>query len=215
MAKQSGVFVKVFGTLYDNVAEGVSAFSRKFITSWAKGVEPVGDELKKHLVAVSIEVARRNGKPWPGGTTDKSISKRTGAGINAMTRSVQVSGATWNAMKGSLALEGYMLIQEFGGKIGGKGKLLTIPLPAALDGRGIPLHDNPRAWENTFVGKSRNGNLIIFQRRLSQIVPLYVLRSTVYIPARLGLRETMLEKLPNCLDRAADRLMQEVMRDMR
>ena len=55
--------------------------------------------------------------------------------------------------------------------------------PAALDSTGQPLQSSPRDWPNTFVAQSKAGNLLIFQRRGTSIVPLYVLKTSVYHPA--------------------------------
>lgn len=78
-----------------------------------------------------------------------------------------------------------------------KGKFLTIPLPAALkpsgDLRGPARSD---MWGETFIAKSKKGNLIIFGRARimkgkragelrGQVVPLFLLVKKVTVPARI------------------------------
>ena len=78
---------------------------------------------------------------------------------------------------------------------------MTIPLDAALNANGTPKKKRARDWKDTFVAKSKRGNLIIFQKRGRRIVPLYVLKKRVRIPARLGLRKE-LRKQRNPMRRA-------------
>ena len=81
-------------------------------------------------------------------------------------------------------------------------KWLQLPLPAALDSRGLPLKPGPRSWGNTFVAKSKVGNLLIFQRQGKPVTPLYVLKTSVYIPARLGMADTIKTGMGLFTDRA-------------
>lgn len=80
----------------------------------------------------------------------------------------------------------YAEIHETGGVITPKrAKYLTIPLQAALTSAGAPKKAGARDWKDTFVGRSRAGNLIIFQKRgKGSLIPLYVLKKRVTIPAR-------------------------------
>jgi hypothetical protein len=82
-------------------------------------------------------------------------------------------------------------VHETGATIRARGKFLTLPLRAALDGRGIS-RGPARSFQNTFVARSDRGNLIIFQRLgQDRVVPLFLLRRQVTIPPRLRLRETV------------------------
>ena len=58
------------------------------------------------------------------------------------------------------------------------GDFLTIPIADEARGRG------PRKFPNSFVAKSRAGNLILFQRRGDTIAPLFVLKKSFRIPKR-------------------------------
>lgn len=171
--------------------------------------EAVKDELRKHILKVAEEIAEANSTPWPGGTTASTVSKRSGDGVNQIIRAPYVEGNSFNTLKAGFRLTGYMVYHELGATKKAGGKLLTIPLPAALDGRGVPLRPSARDWPNTFVGTSRAGNLLIFQRRGSSIIPLYVLKQSVSIPARLGIRATIANTLPHYLSKATDAIVRE------
>lgn len=96
---------------------------------------------------------------------------------------------------------------------------LTVPLPEALTAAGVPRRSSARAWENTFVQRSRRGNLLIFQKRGRGIVPLYVLRKSVEIPARLDFRQLGRQRfVPLALarmQRAVNRTLEEVASTLR
>jgi hypothetical protein len=84
-------------------------------------------------------------------------------------------------------------------------KYLAIPFPAALDSRGLALKPSPRAWSSTFVAQSKAGNLLIFQRhaRASEHPStLYILKTSVYVPPRLGLGDTIRTGMGLFTDRA-------------
>ena len=83
-------------------------------------------------------------------------------------------------------------------------------LPAALNSHGTPRTKGPRDWQNTFVAKSKAGNLIIFQKRGSQIMPLYVLKTSVTIKPRLGMKKTLDAGLPYFVDRAMDAMVRDI-----
>lgn len=97
----------------------------------------------------------------------------------------------------------YANIHETGGTITPKRtKYLAIPLKAALTPGG-DLRQKPRDYNNTFVMKTKNGNLIIAQKqgsRMSRIVSLFILKKQVHIPARHYLSRTVDEIAPRCLE---------------
>jgi hypothetical protein len=86
-------------------------------------------------------------------------------------------------------------------------KYLAMPLKAAMTPAGVA-KGNPRDFDNTFVQRSKAGNLLIFQRTAKGIVPLFVLRSEVTIPARPALRPTMQRFLPLIVKDVGERLRQ-------
>lgn len=77
----------------------------------------------------------------------------------------------------------YANLQERGGTIRPKtAQWLTIPLPAAMTASGVA-RGRARDFDNTFIKKSKAGNLIIFQSKGKSIVPLFILKKSVEIPA--------------------------------
>lgn len=153
-------------------------------------------EMRKMMTRVADELVRRHSGPWPGGTTATTLSKRSGKGIRSIRNFRVVKKGL--EVDGVWRLTGYMNFHERGGIIRAKrSQYLTIPLPAALDGRGVPLRQSARDWDNTFVAESRAGNLIVFQKRSrGDIVPLYVLKKFVRIPPRLGMRAEIVRNRP-------------------
>lgn len=70
-------------------------------------------------------------------------------------------------------------------------RYLTVPLDAVKTAAGVA-RGRARDFEDTFVQRSRAGNLIIFQRQGDgQITPLFLLLPEVTIPARPALRPTV------------------------
>lgn len=177
---------------------------------WEDAFDQVKEDLRKHILQVAEDIAAANSNPWPGGTTATTVSSRSGEGVAEIRRATYVEGNSFNTLKAGFRLTGYMVLHELGGTKKAGGKLLTIPLPAALDGQGRPLKPQARDWPNTFVGRSKAGNLLIFQRRGTGIIPLYVLKQSVTIPARLGIRSTLQSTLPRFLSRATDDIVREM-----
>ncbi|TFG39836.1 MAG: hypothetical protein E4H44_01325 [Candidatus Aminicenantes bacterium] len=70
----------------------------------------------------------------------------------------------------------YARIQDEGGTIHAKKKFLTIPFPGV---RGIAAN-----FPDSFIVKSKKGNLIIAQKNGKGIKPLFLLRNQVTLPAR-------------------------------
>lgn len=96
----------------------------------------------------------------------------------------------------------YARMQEKGSKPGGlkpkKGKYLAIPIGKAKTKRGVG-RGTPREFPNTFVKKSKKGNLIIFQKKSfkkkkPEIEPLFVLKKSVKIPKRPYLSKALRQK---------------------
>ena len=85
-----------------------------------------------------------------------------------------------------------------------KGKYLTIPLPGAMTKAGV-VKGGARSgqWGETFVAKSKAGNLIIFGRQRimtpgpktgelkGQAIPLFLLKKSVVVPARVHPKEIL------------------------
>jgi len=75
----------------------------------------------------------------------------------------------------------YARIQELGGVVKARNaKYLTIPLAGAKTKAGI-VRGGARTFSETFVIRSRSGNLLIMQRRGRGVLPLFVLKPKVEI----------------------------------
>ena len=199
-------------TRFLSALQGMQHIGKKIEGGFARAATALSADMRGYLDAVALALAKRHSTPWPNGTTDKTLSMRSGNLIRAIKSSVAVKGTTVANLEGTIGAKvPYAAIQEFGGVIKPKtAKYLAIPLKAALDERGIPKKRSPREWEHTFVAMSKNGNLIIFQRRGTQIIPLYVLKSSVTIPARLGMRETIQSNMGFFVDRAMASMLKEL-----
>lgn len=190
---------------------------RKFSSRLEAGIDRVGPvlsrELRKYLDSVALALAKRHGNPWPSGTTSNTLSRRSGKMIESITNSVKVTGESLSNIEGRISVPFERRIHETGGIIRAKNaKYLTIPLPEALNPDGTPKKKSAREWDKTFIATSRNGNLLIFQRRGKDIVPLYVLKKEVKIPARLGMRTTLEAGLPHFVDTAFDAMLKEILK---
>ena len=214
MASAFTVEFEFRGQRFEDAASGLRAFYDIIGKDWDGSARALNVELRSFLDQVVEAIVTRNSGAWPGGTTASSLSKRSGALVAAIQSSVTVTGATFEAVQGSIGAPGiiYAKIQETGGTIKAKNaKFLTIPLKAALNANGTPIMKSARDWPNTFVARSKAGNLIIFQKRGAQIVPLYVLKPSVVIPPRLGMRKSLDAGLPYFVDRAMDAIVRSVM----
>ena len=188
---------------FSNAAKGLEALGENLGGAIDRAGPVLARELRDLLTYIASEAATRHGNAWPGGTGPKTLSTRSGALVRSILDGVWVEGDHLGDIQGGISTVSYGATQEFGATIRPKnGKYLAIPLPAALDARGVPLKLGPRQWDNTFVATSKNGNLIIFQRRGATIIPLYVLKTEVTIPPRLGLRDSVEIMLPFFVDRA-------------
>jgi phage gpG-like protein len=197
---------------YTDAEKGLAAFAEAISADWDGSAQVLSREMKAFLDEVAKALAERHGTAWPGGTTEQTLSKRSGNLIASIVDSVRVTGTTMATVQGTIGSDlPYARIQEFGGTITPKkAKFLAIPLPAALNSNGTPIKSSPRDWPNTWCARSKAGNLLIFQRRGTQVVPLYVLRSSVTIPPRLGLRKTLDAGLPYFVSRAMDEMVRSL-----
>lgn len=196
---------------YRDAEKGLRVFVETLNKDWDGAAKILSGEIKTFLDSVAAALAQRHGNAWPGGTGEKTLSKRSGALVASIEKSVKITGTTFGDLEGHISAAFPGIVHEFGATIRPKkAKYLTVPLPAALDSRGIPYRKSAREWDNTFVARSKAGNLIIFQRRGTQVTPLYVLKTSVKIPPRLGMRETLNIGIPYFVERAMDRIVRGI-----
>jgi hypothetical protein len=136
-----------------------------------------------------------------GGTTDTRLRNRSGH-LSKSTKSEPVTHAI-GIIKGGVSFGTIYA----GVHIGPKGrvttirpkkaKMLTIPLPAAQTKAGVT-RGSARSgrWGETFIAKSKKGNLILFGKKVMQrgaragqtagnIVPLFLLKKQVKVKTRI------------------------------
>lgn len=203
------------GKRYKDVDRGLRAFAESIDEDMEKFRPIVLRELRKYMDAVVKSVRARTATPWPGGTSAAgqfpgTLSKRSGE----LNQSLDPNKAVISAGEDpsvSFTLTGIAAVHERGATIRAKNaQYLTIPLPAALDGRGVPKRPTARSWPNTFIQRSRKGNLLIFQKRgPKEIIPLYVLKKSVRIPRRLAFQEAFEAGRDMLADRLAAELIKE------
>lgn len=176
----------------------------RFLTDFKADIDlatgRISDMLLETLTEIYGALEAQHGRPWPlsdnaFGTTPRALAMRTGAGLASIKQSITIrdtgGGSGDRVIEGSIST-GLLTVHETGVTITAKrSQYLTIPLRAALDGRGVPLRSSAREWQNTFVARSKAGNLIIFQKDGKNVTPLYLLKSSVYIPPRLQMRQTV------------------------
>ena len=158
----------------------------------------LGRELERFFTKLANDMDAKHSGSWPNGTTGNSLSKRTGLGLRSIRKSIFIGKSTKLGNIRGRIRTGKMTIHEKGAILTPKGaKFLTIPTKYALDARGVPLKRSAREWKNTFIKRSKAGNLVIFQRRSGrEIIPLYVLKPYVRIKPRLGLGKTFESNIP-------------------
>lgn len=196
--------VKFRGREYRSPRRGIEAYRAYVKEGFDKGVKEMKPDMRAYLEEVVNALVEKHSKSYPGGTTSDSLSKRSGRGIEAIRQGVKITGGRLDTLRARLKIPTPIAYHEYEHTKRAGGKLMTIPLPAALNPNGTPIKPSARAWENTFITTSRRGNLIIFQRRGRRIIPLYVLKDSVTVPARLGAGKMMQTKLPHFQERIAD-----------
>lgn len=180
---------------FTNAQKGLEALGRSFAESQRVLAPALRRELQTYLKAVRFSLLQRHSKPFVNPTNapatgEDALLKRRG-GIRKI-RTKTKGGMRLDQVRGELMIPFPLSVHEDGTTITARrAKFLTIPLPAALDSRGVPLRRNARAWDKTFVQMSKRGNLLIFQRRGTMLVPLYLLKKSVVLPPRLKAQETL------------------------
>lgn len=203
------------GKRYQDIERGLFAVGAD-VEGRLEKIEPiVRKTLVDYMKAVLQSVRQRVDTPYPGGTSPAgafpgSLSKRSGRLLASLADSGVVIGASSNPIEVSYKLDGIAAVHERGATITPKrAKWLTVPLPAALNANGTPKRPSARDWQNTFIIRSKRGNLLIVQRSGRGIIPLYVLKKKVVILKRLAFEEAFTAGK----DFLADQIAKEVIRE--
>lgn len=186
--------VIVAGKSYKKIEEGFDALYSQMEDGMSSASVALSKVMREALQLVARNLEKRHSSPWNGGVVNNTnnLQRRSG-GIKRIAQSIKVTGNSLETLSGTISTAGFA-IHETGGTITAKrSKYLTIPLPAAMDGRGVPLKKRARDWDRTFVARSKRGNLLIFRKDGKKgVTPLYILKPSVRIPARLGLEKAMI-----------------------
>ncbi len=183
-------------------------------------------ELEKYFRGVIAAMQARHSTPWvpdqpgPTGPRQGRLYTRSGdliGGIDIKSLPVGLNGV------GVLSVPFPGIVHELGAGAGGpdslpaitpkRVKYLTIPLPAALDARGLPIRPSIREWDRTFlipIAPKEGPRWLVMRRPAGQrkATPLYVLQKVVRIEPRLGMRETINLTVQNLfLDPLVDRML--------
>lgn len=111
-------------------------------------------------------------------------------------------------------------LHEKGGTVSAPGKgilskgrqFLTIPLPAARTGAGVPRFDAPTALKaGAFIPKGRS---IIANSVGGRLVPLFALKRSVHIPAR-PIWKPVFDRMSRLIPDLFERLLSQTIREMR
>lgn len=216
MAKSPAHFEVDFrGKRYKSASAGLKALAQRMDKPMDTMGQTLTIELRKFLKNAMQELANKHSRPYPGGTTSTTLSRRSGKGFLAIRDGWKVRGSNnIESVVGEIYLPQRVAVHEKGATITPKkAKYLTIPLPAALRSNGTPIKPSARQWRNTFVAESKKGNLLIFLKKGNgDIVPLYALKKSVKIPPRLGLTKHMYERMPRFVDRAFEAMLDELLK---
>ncbi len=198
------------GRRFQDAARGMRFFAQRFGVAIRDLDTLVERELRDMLDTVVAALRLRHSTQGgqgdsrlPVGERRGRLYRRKGNMLREIQQSVTVTGRGLDAIKGSISGPA---VHEFGATIRPtRSQYLAIPLDAAKDSTGTPLPMSPRQFRDTFVARSKRGNLLIFQKRggrFGRIVPLFALKKQVKVPARLGLGAT--------LDKASDAFVDRV-----
>jgi len=147
----------------DSLISHLNNFSDKFDKSFSRSLKAYMDDFKTRLIK-----ERMSGRPG---------SKR-GSGKLARSLDIRITGNLSSGMTVRLFSDlDYAGINDDGGTIVSKGKLLTIPLPGVTG--------TIRDYDGFFFN-SKRGNLLFGQKvGKNSLRPLFVLKNRIVIPARV------------------------------
>lgn len=127
-----------------------------------------------------------------GPTGPDTLSRRTGQLARSVKGVVESTGSTVKVTLSIGAQAPYAKIHETGGTITPKrSRYLAIPLAAAKTAAGVTRLASPRMDPTLRLIRSKAGNLLLVRpKKRGGFTPMWVLKSSVTIPARLGFAKT-------------------------
>ncbi len=141
------------------------------------------------------------------GTGPNQLKSRTGALRRSLTVTLNKSDDLQKIGGGISTNSIYAPIQENGGVVEAKNKYLNvpggpylnIPLSANMTLAGVMRHSARDVFNSGgYISRSRKGNWLVFS---GAGVPMFVLKKSVTIPARLGMVEAAENEVPTLLSR--------------
>ena len=210
--------VRVGNKVFDDAQKAFDALAADIREAPNRAGKKLADDLRLALERTNQAIRDQHSDPWRAGRSQPDrLFRRIGRGLNNIARTIDVKYAgKLSTLRGRIGAKFPMSVHEDGATIRAtSGKFLTIPLPDALDSHGVPLRRSARQWQNTFVARSKRGNLIIFQRQGVDLVPLYLLRQTVKLPPRLNMFNILQDRGVNFFEgRVLDRIDDEIGRTL-
>lgn len=186
-------YVMVGSKRFDAGEDWPGYIEKKLNEGFDKAASGVERAAKAHLQNVVKYVEHFHGtRPWNGKLVNDSnrLQRRSGGTIEKFKKSAEVKtkGPGLGSVEAKLDVGVFGIHLEGGIVRARRSKYLTIPLPAACDRRGVPLKRSSRDWPDTFVIRSRKGNLLICDNKGpgGALRPLYLLKASVRIPPRLA-----------------------------
>jgi len=181
------------------IREALNAKRRAIVQGTRDWMERDGFRWDKTMRTQQFSGAlRRRGRKGP----KEKLSSRSGeAGLKGSI-GFDIRGKTLNKMVlRKYTTSPYGRIHELGGEIRAKNKLLTIPLPDAMDPSGKPKETSARKWKDTFFWQADgsggiNNKLFLVQEddANDRFIFLYMLVRRVKIPPRLGMQEVHIQQ---------------------
>ena len=211
------IYVEIDGRSYTDIERGFLDMMARFERGLNESGQAVAQEFQEAMQEVAREMVRRHSRGWNGRLINDraDLQRRSGEGLRSLLRSVRVSeGTLVDEVSASISGGALSRHETENVTVARRSRYLTIPLPAALDSRGVELKRRARDWQNTFVRRSRRGNLIIFQRTARGPVPLYLLKTRTRSQPRLGLGVVVDRSLPWWEQRVADAIANNIEEQM-
>lgn len=147
------------------------------------------------LEKIISDVKNKHSAPWKAGQVNPNLYRRSGRGIKSLRYSVRKDNRKLSAV-GSIYLNEYMYMHTSNKSYMDikpvKSKYLAIPLPEALDSRGVPKKLSPLQWKHTHVMSRKKGGYIIYQNiSKNKKKLLYVLLPAVKVRPRIKMQGTI------------------------
>ncbi len=154
----------------ENKLKTVGALSAPYIiNSFRRGLLEVEGALKKNISGPILKV--------------RSGLLRNSIGSYSFGRQNEIVGRVGSGVRSGQPVK-YASILETGGIIKPvRAKMLAIPIGAALTPAGVARFTPNDIRRNSFIKRSKNNNLLIFMKEGKKIIPVFVLKNQVKIPA--------------------------------